>query len=278
MTWHADNDLLVAYSAGRLDNSRSASIEAHVVTCASCRDALAELGESERLESVWAAIETRVDEPTSSLLERTLRRLGVSEGMARLISITPLLRLPWVSAVAVVLALTVLASYSEMDEKAVYVFLVAAPLLPLLGIALSFGRSDPVRELTMATPVRKLDLLLARATTVLLMTTAINGLAALALGREDWSVVTWLLPALGLTAGALALSTWVPTHWAAGGLAALWVSSAIVSARGSALHADLMDRFVAFRPEGQVLFVVVAVAGCIVIALRRDALEIERFA
>jgi hypothetical protein len=130
----------------------------------------------------------------------------------------------------------------------------------------------------MAAPVRKLDLLLARAITVLLVTTAISAVAATALGREDWSVVTWLVPALGLTVGTLALSTWIPTQWAAGGLSALWVSGAIVSVRGSSsLHADLVNRFVAFRPEGQALFVAVGAAGLIVLALRRDALEVERF-
>src|SRR5258708_31267568 len=117
MTWHADNGWLASYAAGRLDNSRSASIEAHVTTCASCRGALAELGDSGRLESVWASIETRVDEPASSLLERALRRVGVSEGTARLTSVTPSLRLPWISAVVIVLAFTVAASYSEMDDK-----------------------------------------------------------------------------------------------------------------------------------------------------------------
>jgi hypothetical protein len=268
---------LAAYADGRLDNAGSASIETHVVTCTTCREALANLGDRGRLSNVWAAVESRVDEPAAPLLERVLRRIGVAEGTARLIAVTPSLRLPWISAVVVVLALTVLASHSAMDDKAVYVFLVGAPLLPLLGIALSFGRADPVRELTIAAPVRKLDLLVARAATVLLVTTAISGAAAAALGREDWSVVTWLLPALGLTAGVLALSTWVPTQWAAAGLSALWVSGAIVSARGRSLHADLLDRFVAFRPEGQAVFLVVAAACLIVLAARRDALEMERF-
>jgi hypothetical protein len=274
MTWHAPTDSLVAYAAGQLDDTSSASIEAHVMTCGSCRETLADLGEGSRLETVWTAIEARMDEPRAALLERFLGRMGVSEGKARLIAVTPSLQLPWISAVVMVMGLAVLASYSEPGDKAVYVFLVAAPLLPLLGIALSFGRADPARELTMAAPIRKLDLLLARAVTVLLVTTAISAAATTALGREDWSVVTWLLPALGLTAGALALSTWVPAQWAAGALSALWVSGAIVSARGSSLHADLIDRFVAFRPEGQALFVVVAAAGFIVVVLRRDALEI----
>jgi hypothetical protein len=69
----------------------------------------------------------------------------------------------------------------------------------------------------------------------------------------------------------------MPAQWAAGGLSALWVFGATVSARGARLHADLLHRFVAFRPEGQMMFVVVFAAGVIVLALRRDALETERF-
>ena len=277
MTWHADARSLSAYASDELDDVRSASIEAHAMTCAECRDALADLTDPVRLEGVWGAIEARVDDPARSLLERVLGRAGVSETTARLIGATPAFRLPWVSAVGLVLALTVLASYSEADDKAVYVFLVAAPLLPLLGIALSFGRADAAREVTMATPVRKLDLLLARAVTVLLVTTAITGVATAALGREDWRVVTWLLPALGLTAGALALTTWLPTHVAAAGLGGLWVAGAVVSARRSSLHADLVERFVAFRPEGQGAFLLVVAMALAVLVLRRDALEVERF-
>jgi hypothetical protein len=278
MTWHADAAALTAYAAGHLDDVRASSIEAHTMTCGACRDALAAVADRERLDLAWTGIVERVDAPTASWFERALLRAGVSDSTARLIAASPSVRLPWITAVGLVLALTVLASYSEADDKALYAFLVTAPLLPLVGIALSFGRGDAARELVMSTPVRKLDLLLARALTVLLVTTAVSGLATAALGREDWHVVTWLLPALGLTAGALALSTWLPTEWAAAGLGTLWVSGALLSVRHSALHAELADRFVAFRPAGQGASLAVMAMALAVLALRRDSLEMERFA
>lgn len=278
MTWHADSAALVAYSAGRLHNSAAASVEAHLMTCGECRRALGERADQQRLATGWASIARSVDEPRRSVFERAMTRLGISETTSRLIALSPSVRLPWISAVVIVLAGTVVASHSNLADKAVYAFLVAAPLLPLVGIALSFGRADPVRELTMAAPTSKLELLLARAATVLLVTTVICALATVAFGREDWALVTWLFPALGLTAGVLALSTWIPTEWAAGGLSALWVTGAIVSVRGASLHAGLVERFVAFQPQGQVACLALTVIGLAVVQIRRDALEIGSLA
>ena len=277
MTWHVDDGVLRAYAAGATSEVTAASVESHTATCASCRAALTALADDARLDQIWAAVADRADRPRTTLLERLLRRVGVPEGLARLVVATPALGLPWLLAVGGVLALSVFAVREGGGDNALFVFLVAAPVLPVAGVALAFGpHVDAIHELTIAAPVRKLDLLLARAAAVMLTTTAITAVGTLALGREDWSVVVWLLPSLGLTAGALALSTWVPTHWGSAAIALFWVSGAMISARRAPTSRDLLDRFAAFQPAGQVVSAAVVVVAVVVLVVRRDALEIGR--
>jgi hypothetical protein len=98
-------------------------------------------------------------------------------------------------------------------------------------------------------------------------------LAALVVPGQDGEGALWLLPALGLATATLALGSWFPVRAVSWVLGAAWVVAAMVSVRG-APRADLIDRFIAFRPAGQVVTVAVTVAAAAVVTLRRDAFDL----
>ena len=84
--------------------------------------------------------------------------------------------------------------------------LLAAPVLPLLGVAASWSRVfDPAYDLVAATPAAGLSLLLRRTAVVLAVIVPAALLAGVVTDADG--VATWLLPCLALTAAALALGS-----------------------------------------------------------------------
>lgn len=279
MSWHADRSMLADYQGGTLSAARAASVESHLTACGPCRSALATMADPSRLAGNWAAIEDRLDD-RRPLLERLLVRVGLREHHARLVAMTPALRGRTLAAVAALLAAVVLVAVpGDGRDGGFYLFLVVAPLLPLVGVAVAFGGfNDPAHELTIAAPAPAFELLLARVLAIVTATSVLSLIAAVPLPHSGWTVAGWLLPALGLSAASLALSTWVPAHWAAAALGSAWVALALVSWRVNRFDVDDVDRFVALRPLGQVLFAAMAVAGALVLVLRRETLELGRAA
>ena len=271
--WHADPELLAGYVAGALGRARAASVEAHLLTCASCRAAVVPLAAPDRLERNLAAITESVDQPRLHPIDRLLQRLGVPERITRVLAVTPSARGAWLAAVTVALAAAAAADLLSASDRTVFAFLVAAPLLPLAGVTAVFGsRSDPVRELIVAAPTTGFDLFLMRSLAVLAPTIAVAAGASVVVPRQGWGPVLWLLPSFGLMVTTLALGSWFPVRVVAWVLGGLWVAAAVVSIRG-APSAEVVERYAAFRPAGQlVLLAVTLVAGAVVL-LRRYAFD-----
>jgi hypothetical protein len=280
MTWHAQPETLHGYAEGRISPVQASSVEAHLLACEVCRSSLFAAADRSRLDALWIEITAAADAPVPSAMERLLGRLGVPEHVGRLLAATPALRVSWLAAVVVTLVFAVSAARRGDGDLGLALFLVLAPLLPLAGVAASFGPGiDPVYEVAVAAPLRSFDLLLVRATAVLVTTTCLAGAAAVTVPHADWRMAAWLLPAVGLTAGSLALSTWVTPWKAAAALASVWVSAAAFGLRlaaGTGPGGSLVERFVAFRPSGQLALVAFTLAAAVIVALRRDALEIGR--
>lgn len=274
-TWHADADILAAYMAGRLGRSTAASLEAHLLACASCRAGIAPLAPPERLAGNLAALHSRIDVPPQPRTERLLQRLGLPERITRLLIVTPSARLAWFVAVAgAMVAAFVAADVSGPSERTLFAFLVGAPLVPLAVVTTTFAtRSDPAHELVAATPTPGLDLLLVRAVAVLVPAVALTAVGALVVPDHGAEGVLWLLPALGLASATLALASWFPVGAVSWALGAAWVASATLSVRG-APRADLIEHYVAFRPVGQVAMVAISLAAVAVVALRRAAFDL----
>lgn len=265
MTWHLDPGAAEAYRSGDLGEAASLSVEAHTLSCDACRPLIAAVADRTRLDGIWTVVVDSIDQPITSPAERILSRVGVPASTARLLAITPSIRGSW--ALAMMAALFFALSASPNLTGTPLLFLILAPLVPLSGIALSFGRAvDPVHEVGLASPTGGFRLLLIRATAVLSASILISAVPALILNAAQ-SMALWLLPGLAVTVLTLALSSVTPMSNAAGMVAALWMGGVAVT------EAAASARLAAFSPSAQLIFGLVAVSSISAVAWRRDSFE-----
>lgn len=207
MNWHAAPHLLARYATEpeMLDNITASSLEAHLLDCEQCRRAVADAVEPATLTASWNAIVDVVDRPRPTIAERFLAWF-FPDDMAQVVAATPALRLSWFAAVVAVIAAAVVASRSVDDLTP---FLAFAPLVPLAGVAASFGPApDPAGEAALATPMHGAGLVLRRTVVVLATSLVVLLAGTAALPGLEWRAAGWILPAIGLSLVALALSTW----------------------------------------------------------------------
>lgn len=264
MTWHADATMLTRYVTGALDDVHAASVEAHLVACEQCRGQVTHHAPVDRLDAVWTAVVDRLDVPAPSPIERFLLSLKVPDHLARLLAATPALGMSWLGGVAATLAFVALAGLFSGDARVVPLFLILAPIVPVVGVAVSYGPLfDPVAEVAVAAAMDSFRLLLLRALAIVATTTVLTGFAAALLPAGGWTAVAWLLPAVALTAATLALGRFIPLQVGAGLLVAGWIVAAVASA--NPFRPAVEAAFSAFEPAGQIVSVVVAVASGLVL-------------
>lgn len=266
VTWHLDDDTLDSYVGGSARPALAASVEAHVLACAGCRGRLVPAVDLPRLNRIWEEVVERVDAPVPGPVERLLLRFGVRDDTARLLAATPAMHGAWFLSVLAVLGLALLSAHAT--ERGIVVFLALAPLLPVAGVAMAYSPlTDPVHELATAAPYSCLRLLAVRTAAVLTATLLLAGAAAVLLPGEQWLAAAWLLPALALTAGTVALSTWFEPLRSALVLATGWlavVSPAFVPGR---------DPLLVVQSGAQLLCLALLVLALATLVVRRDALS-----
>lgn len=216
---------------------------------------------AENLYSVHAEL----DAPRESRLARLLRRLGVSDLTVPLVTATPALRRSWFAAVAIAIlfAMSVASNDTSTGVDRISVFLTLAPMVPLLGVALAFGKGvDPTHDLVVAAPRDTFTVFLIRSLTVLVASSAILMVSSLLLPEGGLFRVAWLLPALAISAITLAASTKFSPRRTAGVVGSTWLLLVIVVA--SAASSAAM-----FGPVTQIAsLVTTVVAGWYLIASR----------
>ncbi|MEU5395618.1 zf-HC2 domain-containing protein [Streptomyces tibetensis] len=206
MSWHVSEEELRAYARGELQAPALWSADTHLTSCARCRAVLAEVSDPVALDAGWDRLDAELDAPRPGLLEKLLVRAGVAGHTARLLAATPVLRRSWLGAVVAVLLLSVAAGHTVHGGEFPTLFLALAPLLPLAGVALSYGPAlDPTYEMAVVAPMHGFRLLMIRTVAVLAVVLALNGLATLGLPAYGLRALAWLLPGLALTATGLAL-------------------------------------------------------------------------
>jgi hypothetical protein len=205
--WHVPDGELRRYASGEATPPWLWSTEAHLAICPACRDRLADAVGPDLVTAGWSRLDAELDAPRPGPLESLLVRVGVRAHTARLLAATPVLRLSWLGAVATTLALAATAAHLAQAMAVPILFLAFAPLLPLVGVAVSFGPGvDPTYELALVAPLHTFRLLLLRCAAVLTTTTVLSAGASLALPGYGLVVLGWLLPALALTLLSLALT------------------------------------------------------------------------
>jgi anti-sigma factor RsiW len=262
MTSHLPATLLDSYAAGESGIGADAlwAVEAHLETCAACR---------ERLGSAVA----RRSPETTVLLERTKAALEGELGATM-----PARRLPgwakmWATPTLLTrLGMTVLVVLAALgldltDELLAGTFpsvvLLLAPIAPLLGVAAIWSTGlDPAHELVVASPRAGLYLVLRRTLAVLVVVIPLLAVAGALAGTAP---VAWLLPCLAFTAGALALGELVGLHRAASWLALVWTGLVVAP---SLVAAELP---VVLEPVSLPVWAGLTVVITIVLAVRRRA-------
>lgn len=230
MTWHVAEDDLRAYARGALTQPVLWSADTHLAACARCRAVLAEVSDPVSLDEGWERLDAELDAPRPGLLESLLVRVGVADHTARLLAATPVLRRSWLGAVVAVLVITVIATNSVRTSESPAMFLALAPLLPLAGVALSYGPTlDPTYEMAVVSPMHGFRLLMIRTVPVLAAALGLNGLATLALPSYGLRALAWLLPALALTATGLALTPRLGPVLAPSLVGGTWVAVLVVA-------------------------------------------------
>lgn len=263
MSWHIDQEVLDRYQSGVADRITAASIEAHLTACAECRGRVPV--EADWLEQSWTRIADLVEPGDRLPVERFLTFLGVPAHLARVMAVTPSLRPSWLIAVALTLLFAAVVSRVN-PSPAFDLFVVLAPLVPVAGVAVAYGRiGDPAHEITVATPVDPLRLLLLRAAIV-------TGFAlVVALGIDlgmPSSHVTglWILPALALTLSTLAIGAHLRMWLAAATSAFAWLVTATLFTFEN--EGNLVS---ALTSQIQFAFVAVAMAAIFVLLRNGDA-------
>ncbi|MFC9243555.1 zf-HC2 domain-containing protein [Streptomyces sp. NPDC057136] len=216
--------------------------------------------------------------------DRAARILGARPGspLARVLwAAGPALRGPWLLALVLVASGALALAYGAGLGGAVRpLLLVVAPVLPLAGVFVSYGRhADPLHEVTASTPAGGLRLLLTRTAAVLGASIPALTLAGAALPAavSGPGAVAWLLPGLALTLAALALGSYVGCRAGAAAVAAGWAFAVALptvgaSPRGpSALAAEAAPYF--SGPGVQGCWAAGALACAAVLAVRRRSFD-----
>jgi len=220
-----------------------------------------------RIERNWSAITAELDAPAPSRVERMLGRLGVPPHLSRVALATPSLRRVWFIATLLVVLIGLASADQTQTRDSIFSFLVIAPLVPVLGVALAYGvDADPAHEIGLATPMRGLRLVLTR-TFVVLVCSAL-ALSVVALFSANSMALAWVLPGLALTLASLALSTFTTPRRASAAVAVSWLIVLTV------IRSAAADPVAAFAGGGQSLALIAAALAGVVVYSRKERFDL----
>ncbi|MFF3610473.1 zf-HC2 domain-containing protein [Streptomyces sp. NPDC002580] len=256
--WHAPDDLVARYTDGSLPESDAWSLEKHVERCGSCAARVSHAVRSGAAGTVLAevrdAVLTSVREPAPApSRSAVLAARAVGGWLARIVwAAGPAVRGSWAGAVVLVAVGAVALTYGGDWAGARPLLLAVAPVVPVAGVALSYGRhADPLHEIVASTPSGGLRLLLMRTAAVLAVSLPTLTVAALLLPGSGPhlpagpTTAGWLLPGLTLTLASLVLSAYVRCRTATTVIGGGWlfaVTAPLLADTGTSLTARLTEQ------------------------------------
>lgn len=236
--WHVDERVWRAYAAGTLDAVDEASVDAHITGCGTCRDRARALIEPAAMASAWEGIRSEISRPQLPRSLRWLRALGVPEDDLALLAASDGMLLPWAVTVGSAVVCAIAAGLSPVRNEEMYLLL--APLVPILAVVAAYDATDSLRTLVTATPYSKIRLAMLRTAAALVVALPATTAVGLGLPGLDALAFAWLLPALALTSTTLLLLTWL-SPWAAAMLAGSGWVVVVVTATGASGVGVLTD-------------------------------------
>ncbi|MFF8277607.1 zf-HC2 domain-containing protein [Streptomyces lateritius] len=309
--WHVTEALATRYARGAAPEPDAWSLERHVETCTGCASrvsaAVAATPAGPALAHVRSALlaAVRPEEvspeavrhqavspqavrphvvspqavpvPAGAVAAHRRRPTGApGPRLARMLwAAGPALRGAWLVAVLVVVAAAVGLAHGAGFQGARPVLLAVAPVLPLGGVAVSYGRhADPMYEIGVATPSGGLRLLLTRAAAVLgvcvPLLTAAGALLPPVTGVPG--AAAWLLPGLALTLATLVLGSFVGCRAAAATLTGGWLLAVAGPVLGRPGATGELARYLSGPAAQGGWAAAVVLCGCL-LALRRRSFD-----
>jgi anti-sigma factor RsiW len=278
--WHASDDLVTRYGDGSLPEPDAWSLEKHLETCGRCaarvsqavRETAAGVVLTEVREAVLAAAPASAPSPSRRTVGPRLARVVWAAG--------PAVRGAWLPAVLLVAFGAVALAYGADVTGVRPLLLAVAPVVPVAGVALSYGaHADPLHEIAAATPSAGLRLMLTRTAAVLAVSLPLLTLAGLLVPSSGApGAAAWLLPGLALTLASLALAGYVGCRAATAVIGGGWLCAVLapaLAAPGGRLTARLAEQL-AYCLDGapaQGGWAAAAALSAVLLAARRPAYD-----
>ncbi|MER5397606.1 zf-HC2 domain-containing protein [Streptomyces sp. NPDC002599] len=310
--WHAPDDLVTRYADGSLPETDAWSLEKHLERCGPCAARVSHTvragAAGQVLAEVRDAVLTAVREPAPAGTAASAARLrtGPAAGpvpdrapaaapraarafggrFARILwAAGPAVRGTWAGAVVLVALGAVALAHAGGWAGVRPLLLALAPVVPVAGVALSYGRhADPLHEIAAAAPSGGLRLLLTRTAAVLAFSTPCLTVAGLLLPSSGArlpagpSTAGWLLPGLALTLASLVLSGYLGCRTATAVVGGGWllaVSAPLLAATGTSLTAGLGEQLSLYftGAASQGCWAAATVLCALLLAARRTAYD-----
>ncbi|MEU9134783.1 zf-HC2 domain-containing protein [Streptomyces sp. NPDC048404] len=308
--WHAPDDLVTRYADGSLPETDAWSLEKHLELCGPCAARVSQTVRNGAAGPVLAevrdAVLTAVREqaPAGTAASAAQARTGpaalphrapaappraaraVGGRFARILwAAGPAVRGTWAGAVVLVALAAVALAHAGGWAGVRPLLLALAPVVPVAGVALSYGRhADPLHEIAAAAPSGGLRLLLTRTAAVLAVSTPLLTVAGLLLPSSGPrlpagpATAGWLLPGLALTLASLVLSGYLGCRTATAVVGGGWllaVSGPLLAATRTSLTAGLGEQlslyFTGAASQGG--WAAAAVLCALLLAARRSAYD-----
>ncbi|MFB6777695.1 hypothetical protein ACFCX0_09755 [Streptomyces sp. NPDC056352] len=270
--WHVGEELARRYASGTAAETNAWSLEKHIEVCGACATRVSAVVRGQGaaaavIDDVRAAVlavaagGTEAVRGSAAVRGPTRAPASVPPSAPRhhrvpllspvLRAAGPALRGPWLVAVLLVATAAVALAYGARSGTwagsnlpARPLLLLIAPVLPLAGVGVSYGRhADPVYELAASTPSGGLRLLLIRTAAVLGVSVPLLTAAGAVLPASAGApgAVAWLVPAVAMTLAALALGSYTGCRTGASSVTAAWALAVVVPSAGApALDPDAL--------------------------------------